>query len=115
LELHVCPPRFCTRVTERPQASHLTRIQARTQQWVTSLRHETVYLGDFERHILSHLDRNHDRAALVQALTGLVARGDLSIEKQGKPVREPAEIQQIIGNALGEQLNVIARNALLAN
>src|SRR5262249_48393803 len=42
VELSLRPPEFTTEVSERPRASPLARLQARTTSQVTNLRHEVV-------------------------------------------------------------------------
>src|SRR5260370_39418469 len=84
LELYLQPPRFCSKVSERPEASPLARLQAASSNRVTNLRHESVYLGEFERHIVQNLDGSLDRAALIRALTDLVAKVELTVAKQGQ-------------------------------
>jgi methyltransferase-like protein/2-polyprenyl-3-methyl-5-hydroxy-6-metoxy-1,4-benzoquinol methylase len=113
LELHLEPPRFCPKVSERPEASPLARLQAPTSNRVTNLRHESVYLGDIERQILKNLDGSHDRAALIRVLTELVANGELMVEKDGESVTNADQVRDIVANALDKQLPTIARNALL--
>jgi hypothetical protein len=113
LELYIGPPRFCCTVSDRPEASRLARVQAALGSRVTSLRHESVHLGDFERHTLRNLDGTRDRDALVRVLGDLVGRGELAVEKDGQAITEPAQVRTMIGTVLEQQLPMFARNALL--
>jgi len=58
-----CP--FVTEISERPQASALARLQARTLTKVTNLKHESVQLEDpLVRKFLQLLDGTRDRTAI---------------------------------------------------
>ena len=68
-QLHVSRPPMATTVAERPRASALARLQARTGEYVTSLRHQVVHLeDDISRRLLRALDGTRDRAALAREL-----------------------------------------------
>lgn len=78
MELHVHLPRFTLKIGQRPVASAVARFQAgRGSSKVTSMRHDRVNLTPFDRHVLQHLDGNHDRAGLTNILTELVRTGEL--------------------------------------
>jgi methyltransferase-like protein len=62
-----CP--FLTEVSERPRASALARLQARTTTEVTSLAHTSVRLEDpWVRRFLQLLDGTRDRAAIAREM-----------------------------------------------
>ena len=68
-QLHVHPPRFANAVSQRPRASAVARLQARTGDLVTNLCHEAVHLEDaLSLRLLCALDGTHDRAALLEEL-----------------------------------------------
>ena len=113
MELSLQPPLFCSKLSEHPEASPLARLQAAGSNRVTNLRHETVYLGEFERHIVQNLDGSRDRPSLIRLLTDLIAKGELTVEKEGQSVKETAQVEEIVASALDEQLPTIACNALL--
>src|SRR5262249_29846596 len=56
LDLHVHPPAVTRKVSERPTASPLARLQAAEGTRATNLRHELIDLDDVERRLLGHLD-----------------------------------------------------------
>ncbi len=111
LELWQCPPKFATQISERPAASALARLQAQTKNRVTTLRHESATLGEFERRLLCLLDGTRDRDALVRDLTALVKKGDLTVEKDGQPVRDTT-LPDVLREAVERQLAVLAKSAL---
>ncbi len=69
LGLHLHPPQMRTSAGERPLASPLARLQARSQEDIANLRHATVPVQDpLDRRLLTLLDGSRDRAALLAAL-----------------------------------------------
>jgi SAM-dependent methyltransferase len=69
--LHVHPPRLVNVAAERPIASPLARLQARTQDGVTSLLHAHIRLPDPNaRMLLAMLDGKTDRSALADKING---------------------------------------------
>jgi methyltransferase-like protein len=115
VELWLCPPRFTTNISPKPAASAPARHQAQSSGRVTNLRHESVHLGDFERRLLALLDGSHDRPALIEGIAAAVSRGELNVEKDGQPVRDEKQLQEVIGQAVDRQLGILARNALLVD
>ncbi len=113
VELRVRPVRASNRLGERPVARPLARWQAAQGPYVTNLLHELVPLPDFERHILQRLDGQHDRARLVEALHELVGRGELTVQQEGEPVKEPEPTRKLLREALEQPLATFARSALL--
>jgi methyltransferase-like protein len=70
VQLHVHQPRFASAPGERPRASALARLQARTGDAVTTLLHTTIRIDDGAgRRLLTLLDGTRDRAALVAAMS----------------------------------------------
>lgn len=113
VELRTSPANFTIQVSERPVASPLARWQANSGLRVTSLRHEVVNLDEFNRQLVKLLDGNHDRAALLEALNGLVAKGVLVAEQQGQPVKDPTALRELLTQVLDYVLPYLARCNLL--
>ena len=69
--LHVHPAALVREAGERPLASPLARLQARSQDEVTTLAHMRVKLPDIHaRRLLTMLDGTRDRSALATAMNG---------------------------------------------
>jgi methyltransferase-like protein/SAM-dependent methyltransferase len=113
VELSLQPPCFITRVSERPTASPLARLQAAGGNQVTSLRHRLVALTPFDRHLLPLLDGTRDRPALLRGLLDLFRRGDLRIAQEEQPLSDLERAAAILDEVLGQQLPRLARAALL--
>ena len=68
VDLHVRPLALTIRPSERPVASPLARLQARTRNVVTTLLHMPVSLADADAlRLLPFVDGTRDRAALASA------------------------------------------------
>jgi SAM-dependent methyltransferase len=77
LQLHCHAPRLATEPGERPLASAVARLQAESDDIVTTLWHDSVKLDDeAARALLPLLDGTRDRAALVAALGARLAGKD---------------------------------------
>ena len=72
--LHLAPPKFCSRVNERPVASPLARWQARSIDRIANLCHAPVVVEDAPaRHLLTLLDGTRDLAAIHGAMRDFVS------------------------------------------
>ena len=70
-----CP--FVTEISERPRASALARLQARTLTKVTNLRHDSVQLEDpLVRTFLDLLDGTHDRVTIAREMAAALREKD---------------------------------------
>ncbi len=85
-----CP--FVTEISERPRASALARLQARTATEVTTLAHTSVFLVDpHVRHFLQLLDGTRDRAAIGNAMAAALREAGPAVprsrrtSKRGSP------------------------------
>lgn len=114
LELHVHVPHVALEVSERPIASALSRLQAKSSNRVTNLRHERVRVDEFDRYLLPYVDGSHDRAMLVDELrTGPVAQGDLKLEREGEPITDAEQVLDVLAQGIEKRLQWLARAALL--
>src|SRR5438552_968885 len=96
-ELHVWAPPFVTDVSEHPIASPVALNQNRRAKRITTMRHTGRELNDTRSHILLDLlDGTRDFAALVDALSVFVQRGEAALESEGERVSEPAHIRKMI-------------------
>jgi methyltransferase-like protein/ubiquinone/menaquinone biosynthesis C-methylase UbiE len=114
VELRAAPPRYTTSTGAMPRTSKLARFQASQRLPVSNGRHRTADdLNDFDRLVLSHLDGQHDHAALRRALVEAVRSGELSIEQKDELLKDTASIEDVVGEALEPSLRRIAGSALL--
>lgn len=107
VQLHVRPAACAPRVSDRPTASKLARLEAASGRRITSLRHYSIELPPLDRAIVAHLDGTRDRVELVDVLGRAIGRGEIAFGDDGPP--EDGELAV----ALDASLNRLARWALL--
>jgi len=115
VELQVREPSIQTAVSPRPIASPLARFLAAEDQPVPNLRHRNVQLIEPVRLVLRHLDGSRDADALVEEMTGQVLSGQLDLQHEGQPVRDPEKVRHACRAALGHILPALAKNAFLVS
>lgn len=115
VEFHVCPPLYHTEISGQPAASLVARLQARTEQVVTNMRHEQVTLTDeVSRHLLVYLDGARNHADLFNSLAKMAAEGVIVVESgDGKPLGEGEEMNTKLLEKLNLTLQGLAGAALL--
>jgi SAM-dependent methyltransferase len=98
--LYAAPPLVAPAAGERPTASPLARIQARTSDRITTLLHTSVEIRDaVARRLLVLLDGTRDRAALLEELLPLAPAG---------------ATRESFAAALDQNIDALARLGLLA-
>jgi len=112
LELKTHEPEFVTEISDRPKASDLAREQAKRSGRVTNQRHEIVNLDEFSRRTLQLMDGTRDRAALLDAMSKLVADGTLMVEQEGQKVAGGDPLMKILGDAVDRCLARFTKAAL---
>jgi len=116
VRLHTQPPRFVTKVSERPVASPLARMQAKRGCVVTNMFHKSVEVEDsLSVQLLQLLDGTRDHAALFDDLIGFIAKKGDFARRDGAPINDGREIQGIVSEALETNLSKIARMGLLVD
>jgi methyltransferase-like protein len=116
-EWRLSPAPFTTEIAAQPATTALARMEADLGYRVTSLRGESVTLDEFHRQVLRLLDGTRNRAALGEALTAMCRRGELLLHREGPekaPVRDEAEMRELLGPALAKALENLAKKALLS-
>ena len=102
------------RAGPRPRATALARAQAAAGRFVTNQRHSSIDLDDeAARFLLQHLDGRRDRAALAALVRQAVSAGRLGLNRDGCPVRDPAELGRAVPELVERHLARLARCALL--
>jgi methyltransferase-like protein/SAM-dependent methyltransferase len=113
VEVQLLPAVCVTRVSDRPRASPLARLQARGEEPITNLRHRRTEVAPFDRLVLRYLDGSRTHDQVLDGLAADVAEGALQIEHDGRPLREPALARPVLAQALPGSLDRLARSALL--
>jgi methyltransferase-like protein len=113
IRLHSGPPSYASRPGEKPSASPLVRLQARSSGPVVNRRHEVVTLDPFDRALLAVLDGARDRDELVAHLATEVTERRLVVLAQEKPLESREDAERTFSRALPDALVRLARSALL--
>jgi methyltransferase-like protein/2-polyprenyl-3-methyl-5-hydroxy-6-metoxy-1,4-benzoquinol methylase len=113
VELHVHAPSMTPEVSEHPVATPVARLQAQDGSIATNLWHERVHLNPLQRFLLPLLDGAHDRVALQNHVSNLVVEGILNLQRDGQPVNDAETVREILAPALEQNLQKLARCALL--
>ena len=116
-EWRLSPVPYTVEPGARPATTALARLEAEQGYRVTSLRGESVTLDEFHRQVLRLLDGTRARDALAEALLAMCRRGELILHREGAekaPVRDEAEMRELLNPALGKALDNLAKKALLA-
>src|SRR5208337_4788585 len=111
---HVYVLPFATKVSERPVASPLARLDARDGDVITTLHHRSLHLGDaLQRGLVMLMDGTRDRDALRRDLLRLFESGALTLQEDGKLVDDLQAIEKRIAAEAEDVLGCLARTAVL--
>jgi methyltransferase-like protein/2-polyprenyl-3-methyl-5-hydroxy-6-metoxy-1,4-benzoquinol methylase len=113
VEFRTAAPQFVTKPGDKPTVSQLNREQLKISRMITNRRHEVVNLNDFEYHLVSRLDGNHDRAALANAMTELANKNVITIQEKGEVIKDANRLREASGILVEHSLANLARQALL--
>jgi len=104
---------FIARVSERPQTSALSRLQARTQDFVTNQWHDKIVVDIFARKLIILLDGQHDHKQILAELMKSLSQNELVIKKDGERITDLPNTQQILETLVQECFQMLAKAALL--
>jgi methyltransferase-like protein/ubiquinone/menaquinone biosynthesis C-methylase UbiE len=114
VELIRYPARFVLEPSARPRGFAMARLQAADGlDRVSTLRHRTVILGDFDRLILARLDGTRTQEQLLEEALAAVGRGEFTIQKKEEAVTDAAEAREVIEDSLPIVLRRLGQAALL--
>jgi methyltransferase-like protein/2-polyprenyl-3-methyl-5-hydroxy-6-metoxy-1,4-benzoquinol methylase len=112
IDFCVHPTQVANRVSNRPLASPLARLQAEASDTVTNQRHENVSLDEFNRYLIALLDSHHDLDSLTERMQAAIASGELRLPQP--PKRTPPIAAPDLGGLVGSALNGLCNASLLA-
>ncbi len=107
------PPRIVSSVSGRPEATPLARLQATSNQPVTTQLHDTAHLDNTHCRILGLLDGTRSPSQLSNLLVEQTLRGELKLQKNDDAIAGSAEVRRLIENEIGPCLQRLAKHALL--
>ena len=105
ISLHKYRFPVATEITAKPKMTCNARLGAKQGQYVSSIQHSGVSLDDpVASIVLSHLDGNHDRAALINILLQASREGKIGIQVQDSPLHDLPNADQVAGQIVEEEL-----------
>jgi methyltransferase-like protein/trans-aconitate methyltransferase len=113
VEFQAFPSPCAIRPGERPVASPVARLQARSAKEVTNLSHEIIPVDVVNAHLLQLLDGTRDRPALTEALIQLAGEGQIVATRNGQVLDNKEEYAAVLSDQLETRLHDLARSALL--
>jgi len=113
VELSIRSLPVATAAAERPRTTKLNLLLAAASKPIVSLRHESLFLGPFENHLIRLLDGTRDRNGIREALVQLVRDKVLNLQKDGAPVTDETQITAILDETINQQLTILARRSML--
>jgi methyltransferase-like protein len=114
LTLHSDSPAAADTVAAVPVACPVARAAARRSDIVPSLFHTRLTLGAADRVLLQLCDGTRDLAALVEGMSAKLASGELTMQRDGKPILDAAAARGDIETWTRDMLGQFARLGLLA-
>ena len=87
------PLPYTVQLSARPMASKLSRVQVKSQNWVSSQRQEHIGITPFDNKLISLLDGTRDKTDLIKELIPFFANNELVMSEQSQPVTDVKMIE----------------------
>ncbi|HEV2498373.1 MAG TPA: class I SAM-dependent methyltransferase [Terriglobia bacterium] len=113
LDLHAHKTQAVATVSDRPVASALARTMLRERGFAASLNHNNLHLDGALSALIQLLDGTRNRADLINEMETLAASGNMTVDVDGAPAKDAAEARKAMVEGLEENLQKVARMALL--
>jgi methyltransferase-like protein len=113
VEFHTWQGDFITDVTDRPAVSALAAYQARSGGHVVNQCHEVVLLDPVARQLVSVMNGSRPRDDLIRHLVERVHDSTLTVQQDGNPITDPAQIESSLRAVMDQVLPKLVRAALL--
>lgn len=112
----VVEPWLCkAAISDTPAVSELTRLQAKSGEQITNLRHQRTATNPFLMRLVQLLDGKHTLGNIADALHKQAMSGAFQIKRQGQVVSDSAQIRQLIADDLPGHLQHLKFLSLLVN
>jgi methyltransferase-like protein/SAM-dependent methyltransferase len=114
LELHAIPLTVSRTAGEKPAALPSARLRAGAGVTaVANRRHEVARLTDLDQRLVPLLDGTRTRPELVDRLTERALAGELTVQRDGQRLSDPADVKSALGSVIDHALNSLAAQAIL--
>jgi methyltransferase-like protein len=114
LELRVKPPPMTLKLSTRPVASALARLQAQRGLPLTNLRHGHVTLDEFSLRVLRLLDGTRDRDALLAMLAPRAEDSGAATAPAHQERVTRGSTEKALNAAIEKSLSTLAKAALIS-
>ena len=113
LVLHSDAPRVAAAVSESPTAFAAARAASKRWDIVPSVFHQRITMGPADRTLLQLCDGTRDLDALVAGIGGKLETGELTMNRDGKPIADLAAARGDLETWVKDMLGQFARLGLL--
>jgi methyltransferase-like protein len=113
VELHAAP---IAAVPPREKPVALASARARLaagEAGAANRRHELFRPSDFDRRLIPLLDGTRDRAAILDSLTELTLAKELTVQRGGQPLTDPADVREALAPVLDQSLTGLSDASML--
>ncbi len=104
---------YVAELSDKPKVSDLARYQSENQPVVTNQLHESVPIDIFAARLLRLADGTRNKAQILDGLVELAKKGDLVVQKDGKPVNDDETLRSLLSGVMEERLALLPRAAVL--
>jgi methyltransferase-like protein len=96
------------------KATALMRFQALNEgRHVTNLRHVSVRVDAFSRHVLALLDGTRDLNAVVEGMATKVNAGVFTVQDSGQPITDPDRLRAVLAPRVASVIDQLIKLAFL--
>jgi len=113
LELYREAYRTGNRSADYPEIFPFARLQSGKQEWVTTLRHETMPVDIFDRHLMPIINGENTLTSILEKMLSYTESGALQAQSQGEKVSSPDEVLEVLKDEIQQRLEKYIEQALL--
>jgi len=99
--------------SDQPEVLPFARLQILRQDWVTTLRHESLPVDQFDRHLIPLLSGNNSRASVAEQMLEHFKSGKLQAKSDGDEIKDAQELLSAVTDEIQQRLRRYVEHALL--
>jgi len=99
--------------SEQPEVLSFARLQVLRQDWVTTLRHESLPVDQFDRHLIPLLTGSNSRASVVEQMLEHFESGKLQAKSEGEEIKDSQQLKSAVTDEIQQRLRRYVEHALL--
>ncbi|HRE81918.1 MAG TPA: class I SAM-dependent methyltransferase [Opitutaceae bacterium] len=110
----IAPVKVATKNEGKLKATDLARYQALNEpRHVTNLRHTSIRMDAFSRHVIALMDGTRDLNGLAEGMAEKVKAGLFSVQDSGKPITDTEQLKAVLAPRINAVIDQISRLAFL--